>query len=195
MKSMIAIAATAAVAGIASADTLVVPVNVEWPTSQTGLITTVSFALPDVASIDSISIDMAHTWGADLIVGIAGDTNGAIFDLLNENNSSNSGNYDLGLVAGSGALANVAPYEFLESGTPVGSIPNTGFLGGLSGLQANAWTGGALAADTYTLSITDAIGGDGGGIGNLTITYTIPAPGAMALLGLAGLAGTRRRRA
>ena len=73
MKSMIAIAATAAVAGIASADTLVVPVNVEWPTSQTGLITTVSFALPDVVSIDSISIDMAHTWGADLIVAVTGE--------------------------------------------------------------------------------------------------------------------------
>ncbi|MHC4810893.1 MAG: hypothetical protein ACYTEV_11075 [Planctomycetota bacterium] len=195
MKSMIAIAATAAVAGIASADTLVVPVNVEWPTSQTGLITTVSFALPDVASIDSISIDMAHTWGADLIVGIAGDTNGAIFDLLNENASSTSGNYDLGLVGGDGSLGNVAPYEFVEVGTPVGSIGAGDFLGGLSGLQANAWTGGALAADTYTLSISDTAGGDGGAIGELTITYTIPAPGAMALLGLAGLAGTRRRRA
>ena len=194
MKSMIAIAATAAVAGIASADTLVVPVNVEWPTSQT-LFTTVSFALPDVVSIDSITIDMAHTWGAELIVAVTGDTNGSVFDLLNENNAANSGNYDLGLVGGSGALANVAPYEFLETGTAVGSIQSTGFLGGLSGLQANAWTGGALAADTYTLSISDTVVGDGGGIGNLTITYTIPAPGAMALLGLAGLAGTRRRRA
>ena len=37
------------------------------------------------------------------------------------------------------------------------------------------------------------IGAGGGGLARLEWT-TVPAPGAMALLGLAGLAGTRRRR-
>jgi hypothetical protein len=40
--------------------------------------------------------------------------------------------------------------------------------------------------DTFTMSIR--------GAGNTDVVVTIPAPGAMALLGLAGLAGTRRRR-
>jgi len=49
---------------------------------------------------------------------------------------------------------------------------------------------------TWSLYINDDAGGDSGSIAQgWTITFTaVPAPGALALLGLAGLVGSRRRR-
>ena len=57
----------------------------------------------------------------------------------------------------------------------------------MPGLYSNV-KGSAIGTlgDTFTMSIR--------GAGNTDVVVTIPAPGAMALLGLAGLAGTRRRR-
>ena len=46
----------------------------------------------------------------------------------------------------------------------------------------------------WTFTLIDTFGG-GADFGDLHVTlYKVPAPGAVALLGLAGLAGTRRRR-
>jgi hypothetical protein len=60
-------------------------------------------------------------------------------------------------------------------------------LTAMPGLYSNV-NGSAIGTlgDTFTMSIR--------GAGNTDVVVTIPAPGAMALLGLAGLAGTRRRR-
>jgi MYXO-CTERM domain-containing protein len=54
---------------------------------------------------------------------------------------------------------------------------------------------GQPVAGTWILKISDHAGADTGSFANwgLKVT-TVPAPGALALLGLAGLAGTRRRR-
>ena len=60
-------------------------------------------------------------------------------------------------------------------------------LTAMPGLYSNVG-GNAVGTlgDTFTMSIR--------GAGNTDVVVTVPAPGAMALLGLAGLAGTRRRR-
>jgi MYXO-CTERM domain-containing protein len=55
---------------------------------------------------------------------------------------------------------------------------------------------GQPIAGTWILTISDHAGADTGLFANWDIkaTTSVPAPGALALLGLAGLAGTRRRR-
>ncbi len=47
----------------------------------------------------------------------------------------------------------------------------------------------------YTIYLGDSAGGDEGSLAwwTVTIEYAVPAPGAMALLGLAGFARRRRR--
>ncbi len=192
MKAQHALIAAVASVGIASsamADQLVVPVNVTWPTTQTGLINTTGFALPDLVSIDSIVVEMSHTWGADIQMSIASPAGN--FVLMNNNVSTTaSGNFDLGLAAGSGALANVAPYTFNQAGPTQWISP----FSASGTYNAVSWISGPIAAGAYTFSVSDTEGGDGGSIGNVIINYTVPAPGALALLGLAGLVGTRRRR-
>jgi hypothetical protein len=45
-----------------------------------------------------------------------------------------------------------------------------------------------------TIRITGTLDGGSEGVGIDNLRVFVPAPGALALLGLAGLAGTRRRR-
>ncbi len=56
----------------------------------------------------------------------------------------------------------------------------------------STFNGGSLAG-TWTLRIVDAAGGDTGGIQGWTLT-NVPAPSALALLGLGGVVAGRRRR-
>jgi len=192
MKKLLALAPLV-LTGAAMADVLVVPVNYNHPALSPRWNVSVNFALPAVASIDSITVDLAHTWGADIDLSVSG-TNGSSFVLLNNNTmSGGSGNWDAGLVAGNSTLGNVAPYEFQQTGTAFSSLTQAMILGGESDIQAQSWTAGPLAAATYTVTYDDQVGGDGGSVGNVTIVYTVPAPGAMALLGLAGLTSRRRR--
>ena len=168
-------------ASTATADQLVVPINFSW--SSTGNATQgFDFAI-DVASINSITLEITHTWQGDLDFNLTAPS-GAVFALAN----SVGGSADLGII-GSGLPGDEAPYTFVEFGTlgwgPLG--------GGVRG--AEVWQAGPFAAVGWSVEIDDPVGGDGGSITNVTIDYTpVPAPGALALLGLAGLAGRRRRR-
>jgi PEP-CTERM motif len=151
------------------------------------------FALPSLTSINSISIDMSHTWGNDLDVTLVGPS--GTYDLLTAATAiGGSGNFDLGLAAGSGAPGNVARYVFTGAGATNWVAP----FSPAGNYNAEAWVAGASAAGVWTLNVGDVIGGDGGSIGNLVIDYTpdaIPEPGsALALLGLAGLGLIRRVR-
>jgi len=201
MKKVLALAAVAALTSAAAADSVTQVVDIAWDGGLTGEVATASISLPALASIDSISIDLAHTWGGDFLITLTGDTNGSVFELMNDETVDaggfQSGNFEMGIADNDGSLANVAPYEFVApgSGIDMTAILRDDLLGGFSGIDANSWTSGALAADTYTLSVTDLFAGDPGAVGSITVNYTIPAPGAIALLGLAGLAGGRRRRA
>jgi subtilisin-like proprotein convertase family protein len=191
---LIATAAVAAVslATVASADVFSNDYNIEWPTDQTGEILSAPISLPGVATIDSISLDIAHTWGNDLLITLTSPT-GDVFDLMNDEvDQGGSGNFDMGLIAADGSLANVATYNFVEAGGLDVWDDTSGVAPGGT-YNANSWASTGWDAGDWTLSVSDLVGGDGGAIGNVTIMYTIPAPGALALLGLAGLAGRRRR--
>ena len=69
------------------------------------------------------------------------------------------------------------------AGTQAGGSIDTGVLGGINATGYYVWLGNGYGG-----------GGDGTWTGNISINGTVvPAPGALALLGIAGLAGRRRR--
>ncbi len=154
-----------------------------------------AIVLGAVSSIDSIVVNFAHTYSSDLDIQITA-TNGATFDLWNNNgwfnNFGTSSTNDL-------AVCLPVNYWFGATGIPNSTYfsgsPNPIPGGQANQIAANTWTLGALAAGTYTITMSDTVGGDGANILGWTINYTaVPAPGAMALLGVAGLVGYRRRR-
>ena len=192
MKAKTALLASIAAVGIsgaASAATATGTINFAWPPSPgTGTVTG-TITLPDVTSIKSITVQLASTWASDLDVFVDAP-GGALneFELMD----NEFGNSDLGLVAGSGALANVAPYTFVAAG----GLAFGGTYSAPGTYTADAWPGvTANVGGVYTLSVTDAVGADGGAVGTWTIEYNpVPTPGALALLGMAGLFGARGRR-
>lgn len=182
--------AAASIAAIASADMVTVDYNVDSVNS--GVVVEDTISLPSIASIDSVAIDIAQTWGGDLEMTLTSPTGDVFTFMFDEVDSSGSGNFDMGLVPGDGSLANVDAYTFVETGGLTEYAED--FAPGGT-YNANAWASGGWDAGDWTLLINDDAGGDDTSIGSVTITYTIPAPGAIALLGLAGIAGGRRRRA
>jgi len=190
MKTILSLIAVAGMAGVASADVVTSNVPGSWPaTPGTGSYTD-TLSVPAAASIDYITFRMSHTWSSDLIISVA-STNGATFSLLNR---PTTGSRDLGVLAG-GVLV-PAEYFFVASGANAwGALAGTQIPAGAgNSYNALSWTGGPLAAGDYTITMTDTIGGDGAVIEGWSIGYTVPAPGAAALLGLGGLIVGRRRR-
>jgi len=191
MKAKSALIAAVAFAGIANsamAATQVINVNQTWPAVPgTTAPIIVNFAMPAVASVQSITLQLAHTWASDLDIYIDTPAVGTFdFDLI----YLDGGSADLGVAPGNSSLANVGNYVMQPGGAPAFVGPHA-----LPGTYApNFWTAGPIAAGNWALNIRDGVGGDGGAVGQVTIQYTeIPAPGALALLGLAGLVGRRRR--
>jgi hypothetical protein len=170
--------------------------SVEWPTTTTGeVFTSTITGVPALISLDQVNINLSHTWAGDLTILL--DTPAGTINITTLGDAAGfNANTDLGQVAGSGALSNVAPYSFVESGGAswVGST-GPSFLPGPGPFNAETWTGGAVGAGSYTLHVFDTAGGDGGSVGGWSIDGTVPAPGAIALLGAAGLISRRRRRA
>lgn len=191
MKKTLAIAATFAVASAAAADSIVTPFNVD--SVDSGVVVDATIALPAIASLDAVGIDIAHTWGGDLEMTLTSPT-GDVFELMFDDvDQGGSGNFDMGLVAGDPSLANVDRYTFVESGGLTVFDDTSGVAAGGT-YDANTWFSGGYAAGDWTISIFDDAAGDATSIGSVELVYTVPAPGALALLGLAGVAGRRRRR-
>jgi len=119
-----------------------------------------------------------HTWISDLIATVSfGATNVRLF-------SQQGGSGDMN-----------GQYTFADGATafppaPVGfNLPN----GTYAPFDALAAFNGGASNGIWTLRITDNAGGDVGDIVNWELRI-IPAPGALALLGLGGLVAGRRNR-
>ncbi|TVQ62103.1 MAG: hypothetical protein EA378_06465 [Phycisphaerales bacterium] len=205
----------AAITGVASAQQGSVGgvANFDWTTGAAadGVIVAldVQLSVPDIISIDSIDFDLRHVYLSDLHIALV-SPGGDVFTLalgqgtvslpaadpyLVEFGPFNGGfnGVDVGNVGGT----ELAAYSFVETG---GGIWNQGGAteGGVrtpGAYDAISFPTGAFAAGDWRLVVLDVFPQfDGGGLGAYTINYTIPAPGAMALLGLGGLVATRRRR-
>ena len=148
-----------------------------------------------------VSIDMAHTWAGDLemtitspmgtsvtLVNQVGDTTPAPGGSGFGDSSGMSGNYTFrdggadfwAAAAAAGFGTDVAPGTYAASGA-------NNAASALSALN------GESADGTWTLTVSDWGGGDTGSIGGWSL-LNVPTPGTAAVLGLAGLAGLRRRK-
>lgn len=200
MKTLaLAASASLLVTAAASADVFVGP-GVGFTDNATvtsDIIVGPSFSISDV----NVSLNIVHTWVGDLQVtlthvptntsatifnrpGFAGTGFGSSGDLNGVYNfdGQSANNFWTASAAASGTVV-VAPGTYQpHTGGAAGNSSNT--LGVFNGLNS---------AGTWRLSIADHATGDTGSLIGWQLEL-VPAPGALALLGLAGLVGNRRRR-
>lgn len=193
-KVIFALLCTLLAVGNVQADSSTAVVNVDWTTGATGLVATAAFAIGDADSIDSIEINISHTWASDLIITLDSAVNGESLSVV----AGQDGSADLGVNAADGTLGNVAQYIFAFDGSGTGWDGSAdGTLGGDPNNGANSASSGPYLADTWILNVTDQFGGDQGAISTVTVNYTptvIPEPAAGLVLCIAGLGLARRRR-
>ncbi len=162
------------------------------------LVASIPFNLPAVQSIDSLSMVLSHSFMSDVHVTLS---NGSMTWIIAQGDGPTGNPFqgvgdgsDLG--DGGSDAAGALLYTFVAGG---GSVWNNG-LAAPSPLAAGNYNAlnfpaGAQAAATWTIEIWDAWDTlDDGYLGNVTLNYTVPTPGAVAAFGLAGLAAARRRR-
>lgn len=164
-----------------------------------------------ISDID-VTIGMSHTWIGDLTIklvspggmvltllsrpgfdeladdgtGCCGDSSdlGFAFVITYDDASPNSAEL-MGSTIISGLIGDPA------NGSPDNYFPNPGAGPGVALADFN----GLNAVGSWALYIGDSVGADTGILDRWSLTITtIPAPGALALLGMAGLVSRRRRR-
>lgn len=150
---------------------------------------------------------LTHTWFGDIKATITHVETGDTFSLFDRPGKTNA-------TTGFGESSNAGgDYSFNDFFTgdlwAAGNGGGTDFVvpggnyfatGALSGAKVNFLPSllGDDAFGTWRLNITDGAAGDLGSLGSWSLAFIktpVPAPGAFALLGLAGLAGRRRRQA
>jgi len=151
--------------------------------------------------IDVTITGLTHTFPSDLDILLVGPS-GNVMVMSDTGGSGNVTNINLTfsdgapqmlnnqtdaapLLSGTYGPPNVAQTDPMAAPAPVGPYGTSLNLLGLG-----------VVNGTWNLFVVDDVGGDIGAInGGWSITFSaVPAPGALALLGLAGLAGARRRR-
>lgn len=169
--------------------------------------------VPDSFSIADLNVGLGitHTWQGDLVITI--EHNGTTVDLLNRAGDGTGGGFgfsadNLGDAA-SGALFYLDDEgaSAYDTGAPTGygdgTVVDPGIDNvtgnwkpfGAAGISALSAFDGMDAAGNWSIFITDNAGGDTGTVETISLEFTaVPAPASLALLGLGGLAATRRRR-
>lgn len=159
--------------------------------------------LKDVAI--SVTFSPAHTWAGDIrmtLTHVETNRTVTIMDRVGQVAGTPTGVGDSSDLAG--------PYNFVSTGGASFPAAATAAAGGVAipaGNYAPFRINGAATsanlldflqgpkAGTWRVNISDNAGGDVGTPSVVTLTlFNVPAPGAAAVLGLAGLAGLRRRR-
>ena len=179
-------ASVLALAGGSNAAIIQFDYDIEDFGDAAGNIVTEVFSLPDVASINSVSIELSHSYAGDILFSLAGP-DGDVYSFFN----GAGGGVDFG--DGTEFLTGLETYTFVDIGGADGGVE---FVNPVPGgtYDALAWGDGSAAGD-WTLILDDQFNADDGAIGSVVIDYTaIPEPSTSLLGGLAALALLRRRR-
>jgi hypothetical protein len=147
-------------------------------TNGAGQIASVDLNLENVLSLDSVTIEVAHTWGHELEISLTPPDGSGPYFLMNDEpdgvaeiDGGNAVPFDMGIVVGNGFLGNVAPYTFVESGG-TGVWPGGNVLAPANqAYDAREWPTGSYDAGDWTLLIFDEEAVDYLSIGDLSITY------------------------
>ena len=160
-----------------------------------------------IADMTVSLIDLTHTWVGDLTATITHLESGFSQTLFARPGKTdpNTGVGDSSNFDGDYAFNDAFAGNLWTAATGGGTdfvVPGGNYFASapLTGAQVSLLSvfGGMNAAGTWRLTISDQAGADTGGLAAWTLDFVkspVPAPGALALLGLAGLAGGRRRRA
>ncbi|MCH8314335.1 MAG: proprotein convertase P-domain-containing protein [Planctomycetes bacterium] len=165
-----------------------------------------------ITDID-VTIGMSHTWIGDLVIKLV-SPGGTVLTLLSRPGFAELADDGTGCCGDSSNLAFAFPITYDDAslnsaelmgggiggtlvvgdpanGSPDNYFPNPGAGPGVALSDFN----GLNALGNWTLYIGDSVSADTGVLDRWSMTITtIPAPGALALLGMAGLVSRRRRR-
>lgn len=183
----ILVASAVALAGGSNAATVQFDYDIEDFGDDPTTVLTEVFSLPGVASINSVSIELSHSYTGDMLFTLVGP-DGDLYNLLNGSGGAAA------FGDGTEFLTGLETYTFVDVGGADGVIPfDTSPVPGGT-YDAYAWGDGSEAGD-WTMVLDDRFGGDDGAVGSIVIDYTaIPEPSTSLLGGLAALALLRRRR-
>jgi len=169
------------------------------PDSGAGTFSSTSAAAPGNIVITGVSFTgLNHTWVGDLSMTLTGPGVGNSFNFFHR-----PGQTSATAVGQNGDFLAGNSYSFSDGGAawntgatiPSGNYaPIRSAFAPAQAINSFAQLNGATAG-TWTLSISDNAALDIGGLSGWTLNYkVVPTPGAAALMGVAGLAGLRRRR-
>lgn len=207
MKKVLLVGAVLGVAGAALGDDVNFAPGLEnWGANDPDasgnatatVIWTDTFDLPGVVSLDGATFELNHSFLSDLHITIT-SPDGDEFLLARGRSSQNVAPFnaafdgsDLG--NGGSTLSGATNYNFAPTGlvwNDALNLPNPAANGTFAALS---WHDGPFSPGTWTVTLWDAWDTvDDGALGDVQINYTIPGPGVVALAGVAGCFGRRRR--
>ena len=146
--------------------------------ASASLYETATFALPAIASLESIGLQLAHAYGSDVEIRLIDSNGQTTVVIIGDDAPSSTNGHDDSTTLGDGdafGLANVVGYTL----DPTVNLPfmdhvGTGVLPSGS-YGPDAWAEGNFPAGNWTVEIWDTWdANDPGAIGEISLTYALP---------------------
>lgn len=160
--------------------------------------------VPNGGLIEDLNVDVivAHTWQGDLRLVLTGPGGQSVTLMDRPGTTASFGspfgfsNDNLGNpTTGAKFIFDDSAALVYDTGYPgAGTAGITNISGAHRPENPLSVFNGLNKQGRWTLTVFDNAGGDTGSIRNFGLSFTVPAPGAVALFGAAGLAAARRRR-